>query len=123
MGGGPDGRSLRKDEQGFPVINIEGFLGMGDSAASSNPDDSRTYQIVDNFSIIRGAHSMKIGTDLRRLRDDATTNNWPFGNLAFTRDIAGYGAAAYMLGYPHAHPGGSPHFEVAPVEVGHLFPG
>ena len=43
---------------------------------------------------------MKVGTDLRKLKDDATTNNWPFGNLAFTRDIAGYGAASYMLGYP-----------------------
>jgi outer membrane receptor protein involved in Fe transport len=98
--GGPDGRPLRKDEQGFPVISVEGFLGMGDGAASSNLDDSRTYQVVDNFSVIRGAHSIKVGADLRRLRDDATTNNWPFGNMAFTRDIAGYGAAAYLLGYP-----------------------
>lgn len=98
--GGPDGRPLRRDEQGFPVLNIEGFLSMGDSQASSNLDNSRTYQVVDNFSVIRGAHSLKMGLDVRRLLDDATTNNWPFGNLAFTRDITGNGAAAFMLGYP-----------------------
>ena len=35
--GGPDGRVLRPDEQGFPVLNIEGYLSMGDSQASSEP--------------------------------------------------------------------------------------
>jgi outer membrane receptor protein involved in Fe transport len=98
--GGPDGRPLRRDEQGFPVINIDGFLGMGDSQASSNLDNSRTYQFVDNVSLIRGPHALKFGGDVRRLMDDATTNNWPFSNITFTGDISGYSAAAYMLGYP-----------------------
>lgn len=98
--GGPSGRPLRPDEQGFPVLNIEGFLSMGDSQASSNLDNSRTYQVVDNFSLIRGAHSVKVGGDIRRLLGDATTNNWPFSNMAFTRDISGNGAAAFLLGYP-----------------------
>jgi hypothetical protein len=98
--GGPDGRPLRADEQGFPVLGIEGFLGMGDSQASSNLDNSRTYQLVDNLSFFRGAHSMKAGFDVRRHLDDATTNNWPFGNMSFTRDVTGNGAAAFMLGYP-----------------------
>lgn len=98
--GGPDGRALRKDEQGFPLLNIEGMLSMGDSQASSNLDNSRTYQFVDNLSWLKGAHSMKFGFDVRQHRDDATTNNWPFSNMAFTRDITGNGMAAYMLGYP-----------------------
>jgi hypothetical protein len=98
--GGPGGRPLRPDEQGFPVINIDGFMGMGDSQASSNLDNSRTYQIVDNVSLIRGSHALKFGGDVRRLLDDATTNNWPFSNITFTGDISGYSAAAYMLGYP-----------------------
>jgi hypothetical protein len=98
--GGPGGRPLRKDEQGFPVINIDGFLGMGDSGASSNLDNSRTYQFVDNVSLIRHGHSLKFGGDIRRLMDDATTNNWPFSNITFTGDISGFSAAAFMLGYP-----------------------
>jgi outer membrane receptor protein involved in Fe transport len=98
--GGPDGRPLRRDEQGFPVLAIEGYLGIGDSQASSNLDNSRTYQWVDNFSVIRGAHSMKVGGDIRYHADDATTNNWPFSNIAFTRDISGNSAAAMMLGFP-----------------------
>jgi hypothetical protein len=98
--GGPGGRPLRSDEQGFPVINIDGFLGMGDSGASSNLDNSKTYQVVDNVSLIRHGHSLKFGGDIRRLMDDATTNNWPFSNITFTGDISGFSAAAFMLGYP-----------------------
>ena len=98
--GGPDGRTLRSDEQGFPVLAIEGHLGIGDSQASSNLDNSRTYQWVDNLSIVRGSHSMKVGGDVRYHLDDATTNNWPFSNMAFTRDVSANSAAAFMLGFP-----------------------
>jgi outer membrane receptor protein involved in Fe transport len=98
--GGPTGRPLRPDEQGFPVMNITGYMGMGDSQASSNLDNSRTFQIVDNVSWIRGSHALKFGGDVRRLLDDATTNNWPFSNMTFSGDLSGNGAADYMLGYP-----------------------
>jgi len=98
--GGPSGRPLRKDEQGFPVLNISGYLSLGDDQAASNLDNSRTYQVVDNLTWIRGSHSLKIGGDIRRLLDDATTNNWPFGNMAFTGDLSGNSAADFILGYP-----------------------
>ena len=98
--GGPGGRPLRNDEQGFPTINIEGYLGMGEIGAASNIDNSRTYQWVNNLSVIRGRHAFKFGGDIRYHRDEATTNNWPFGQITFNRDITGLGAAAYMLGFP-----------------------
>jgi hypothetical protein len=44
--------------------------------------------------------TLKFGADVRRHLDDATTNNWPFSNMAFTRDIAGHGAAAFMPATP-----------------------
>lgn len=40
------------------------MLSMGDSQASSNLDNSRTYQFVDNLSWIRGSHTLKVGMDL-----------------------------------------------------------
>ena len=98
--GGPSGRPLRPDEQGFPVMNITGLLGIGDSQASSNLDNSRTYQLVDNVSWIRGSHAFKFGGDVRRLLDDATTNNWPFSQMTFSGDLTGNAAADFMLGYP-----------------------
>ncbi|HWB97507.1 MAG TPA: TonB-dependent receptor, partial [Bryobacteraceae bacterium] len=98
--GGPSGRPLRADEQGFPVLNISGYMAMGDNQASSNLDNSRTFQWVDNLSWIRGAHSLKFGGDIRRLLDDATTNNWPFSQMSFSGDMTGNAAADYMLGFP-----------------------
>ena len=100
MSDGPNGRPLRRDEVGFPILSISGFLGMGDSRAASNLDNSRTYQVVDNLTFIKGKHALKFGGDIRKLLDDATTNNTPFGSLSFTQDISGNAASAFMLGYP-----------------------
>ena len=98
--GGPNGRPLRPDEQGFPTLNITGFMGMQELAASSNLDNSRTYQWVDTVNVFLGRHSLKFGADVRLHRDEATTNNWPFGSMTFNSDIANDAAAAYMLGFP-----------------------
>jgi outer membrane receptor protein involved in Fe transport len=98
--GGPNGRPLRPNEEGFPLINISGYLGMGSDLAASNLDNSQTYQIVDNVILVKGKHTLKTGFDLRKLYDNATTNNWPFGSISFTGDISGDPASAYMLGYP-----------------------
>lgn len=98
--GGPNGRELRSDEQGFPLLNISGYIGMGDDLAASNIDKSSTYQFVDNLTWLRGKHALKVGADVRKLFDDATTNNTPFGQMNFTGDITGDPAADFMLGYP-----------------------
>ena len=98
--GGPNGRPLRPDEEGFPLLEISGYLGMGDDRAASNLDDSRTYQLVDTATWTKGKHTILFGADLRHVQDDATTNNTPFGELDFTSDISGDAAAAYMMGYP-----------------------
>ena len=55
---------------------------------------------MDTLSIFRGKHSLKIGADVRLHLDEATTNNWPFGNLTFTQDIANDSVASYRLGFP-----------------------
>lgn len=98
--GGPNGRALRSDEEGFPLIGISGYIGIGDDLAASNLDKSSTYQVVDNLTWIRGQHTFKVGADVRKLFDDATTNNTPFGQMNFTGDITGDPAADFMLGYP-----------------------
>lgn len=98
--GGPNGRPLRKNEEGFPLMNISGYMGIGDDLAASNLDNSRTYQFVDNLTWVRGTHTLKFGGDIRKLYDDATTNNWPFGSLSFTGDLSGDPAADFMLGFP-----------------------
>jgi hypothetical protein len=97
--GGPDGRELSPREAGFPSIGISGFLGLGESGGSDY-DFTRTFQFVDNLSIFKGKHSLKMGADIQRRLSDANTINWPYGQITFTSDISGNAAAAFMLGYP-----------------------
>lgn len=98
--GGPNGRPPNELEIGFPTINIQGFNGFGDNVGGEGVDKSQTYQFVNNLTLIRGRHALKMGADIRRLLGDATSTNAPFGALDFTRDISGHAAAAFMLGYP-----------------------
>jgi len=105
--GGPNGRPLRPNEEGFPILSISSFLGMGSDLAASNLDDSRTYQLVDDFTWTKDRHTITVGTDIRYVLDNATTNNTPFGEMDFTGDItsnpenpSGNPAADFMLGYP-----------------------
>jgi hypothetical protein len=97
--GGPDGRELSEREAGFPSIGISGFLGLGESGGSDY-DFTRTFQFVDNLSIFKGKHSLKMGADIQRRLSDANTINWPYGQITFTNDISGNAAAAFMLGFP-----------------------
>lgn len=98
--GGPNGRPLSSNEEGFPLLNISGFLGMGDSLASSNLDYSRTFMLADNVTLTKGKHTLLFGADIRKVAGNATTNNTPFGQQSFTGDITGYAPADFMLGVP-----------------------
>ena len=98
--GGPNGRAPNENEIGFPTINIQDFNGFGDNVGGEGVDKSQTYQFVNNLTVIRGRHALKMGADIRRMFGDATSTNAPFGALDFTRDITGHAAAAFMLGFP-----------------------
>jgi hypothetical protein len=98
--GGPNGRPLTPNEEGFPLLTISGYLGIGDSRAASNLDYSRTFMFADNVTWTKGKHTLLFGTDIRMAADNATTNNTPFGQQSFTGDMTGYAPADYMLGVP-----------------------
>jgi len=98
--GGPGGKPPNELEIGFPSLSIQGFNGFGDSTGGAGIDQSKTYQFVNNLTLIRGRHALKMGADIRRLMGDATSTNAAFGALEFSRDISGHAAAAFMLGYP-----------------------
>ena len=59
--GGPNGRPPNELEIGFPTINIQGFNGFGDSTGGEGIDKSQTYQFVNNLTLIRGRHALKMG--------------------------------------------------------------
>jgi hypothetical protein len=100
--GGPGGTPLSGDNAGFPQISISGYFGIGDGTGGQGKDGSHTHQILDVFTMIKGAHTMKMGGDIRKLADDANTTNQPFGNLTFTGNITSNAAADFVLGFPYS---------------------
>jgi hypothetical protein len=93
-----NGQPWPANQQAFPVISISGLIGVGNSSAASNLDDSRTFQLIDNFTWSLGKHSLILGYEVRHLQDDATTDNDPYGYYTFSSTFTNNSSADYMLG-------------------------
>jgi Carboxypeptidase regulatory-like domain/TonB-dependent Receptor Plug Domain len=96
----PNGQPWPPPDQGFPIISSSDLIGMGNGIAASNLDDSRTYQIVDNFTWTRNRHTLILGADIRHVQDNATTDNTPYGQITFNGALTGFDGADFILGVP-----------------------
>lgn len=85
---------------GFPSIYIGNYQGIDgfDWDPLINPTDNR--QITDDFSIIRGGHQIRIGTDLRRFMWSSQSATVGRGDISYSGDYTGDGWADFLLGYP-----------------------
>jgi hypothetical protein len=61
-------------------------------------DYNGIYQFSDNFSIVKSAHSLKMGMEYLRFGLDRAAANVPFGNEGCCE--GGYTLAGWLLGYP-----------------------
>jgi hypothetical protein len=90
----------------LPTVNITGFTGMGGPAWTSQR--LNTYSLVDNFSWVKGRHTVKAGLDVRRemvdLRNIGSTN----GTFGFTGVFSGSPMGDYLLGVPQSANATSP---------------
>ena len=98
--------------QSFPSLsfNFSGlintqtqFSGLGGGDPNINIEN--TYQLSDNLSITRGAHSLKMGLDARRYLYDVIRGGgqYIFGSIfSSSSDVTGSGAplADFLMGFP-----------------------
>ncbi len=91
---GDGNRKFTKAETGIPGI---GFT-IGD--LNGRTDDTYTYQIADNLSIIRGKHTLKTGVLIVHAAMDRRAANLTRGALAFSPNESGHEFASFLLGYP-----------------------
>ena len=88
------------DFPGFPGLGITGFLGFNPNAFSPIKFRDNKYEILDNVTWIRGAHSIKFGAHFRRY-DTATTNAARSrGDFTFSGTYSGNAWADFLLGLP-----------------------
>ena len=94
----------------YPQMAISGYFTLGGTNNGPQPRKDQTYQITDNFSIIKGKHSMKFGYAGREFQV------WnPFANSndgVFAFDPAGFYSTGdagldFLLGIPNTYAQGS----------------
>ncbi|HLU99622.1 MAG TPA: hypothetical protein VKZ59_00045, partial [Acidobacteriota bacterium] len=67
----------------------------------NNYHAENTYQVVDNLSLYRGAHILKMGVDLRRYQiNDFRAPQSIRGEFTFDDRLSGFSYANFLLGYP-----------------------
>lgn len=85
---------------GLPSIAISGFPGLGDPQQPFVQRNNDVYQLTNDFSWLRGRHSMKFGLDVRRERMFIAFINRPNGDFTFSGAITGSALGDFLLGYP-----------------------
>lgn len=84
----------------FPQLSISGFAGVAGNAFQPLVNPTNMYEIIDNISMIKGAHTVKFGTDLRQYRLASTNSANSRGNFSFTPNYTGQAFADFLTGYP-----------------------
>ncbi len=52
----------------YPKMSVNGYFTLGGTNNGPQPRKDQTYQITDNFSLVKGKHSMKFGYDGRKFQ-------------------------------------------------------
>ena len=92
---GDGNRKFTPAETGIPGI---GFT-IGD--LNGRTDDTYSYQIADNLSVVRGKHTFKTGVLIVHAAMDRRAANLTRGALSFGANESGLDFASFLLGYPN----------------------
>jgi hypothetical protein len=94
---------------GLTIFSIGGLQALGDNGFSPAVIVSENLQLNDNFTLVRGKHTIKFGGELQRRRYNAFQSNVLRGTMAFGTNYTsnpaapagtGLGAAEVLLGKP-----------------------
>ena len=107
---GLNGVNIDADSSGLSIISIPGLTTIGDASYIPIVTTDNVFQEIADLTYIRGAHSIKVGVDLRRRQTDpfqSPTARGQFSfNSNFTNDpsgavaVSGNAVASFLLGYP-----------------------
>lgn len=88
----------------LPTYDVVGFQQLGPPANGNAAFTTSVTQLIDNYSSIRGRHSLKTGTDIRFERLDVLQPPSPTGNFQFSNIFT---AGLSPAGTPAANTGNS----------------
>ncbi|HWB82514.1 MAG TPA: TonB-dependent receptor [Bryobacteraceae bacterium] len=82
----------------LPVFSIAGYQQLGPSGSANARFTTSVTEVLDEFTHVHGAHSLKYGADLRWERLDVLQPPNPTGNFQFTSVLTGNAFASFLLG-------------------------
>lgn len=91
---------------GYPRMTITGYFNLGFTSNGPQPRKDQTYQITDNFSLIKGKHSLKFGYDGRRFQvwnPFGARNNGAFSFTNSAKYSTGDPGLNFLLGIPTSY--------------------
>src|SRR5215472_14936570 len=94
----------------YPQIAITGYFTLGGTNNGPQPRKDQTYQVTDNFSWIKGKHSLKFGYDGRKFQvwnPFANSNDGVFSFDAGGLYSTGDPGLDFLLGVPNSYAQGS----------------
>ncbi len=90
-------------EAGLPVMQVAGLFTLGFSQFGPQPRIDQNYEGVDNFSLVRGSHTMKFGVDIRKWLVWNPFETYNSGSFTFSPTgtySTGNAGADFLLGIP-----------------------
>ena len=103
-------------DDAFPRFNINGYTALGSNQQRRDQTPIQQGQFTDTMTWIKGTHSIRFGTDLRRSRNRDYRLQLASGAFTFSKAITGLtgrtttgnGVAALLLGMPSAFQAAKP---------------
>jgi hypothetical protein len=93
----------------LPIFTVTGYQQIGPTTAANTNFTTSVTEFLDTFSMVRGRHTFKFGTDLRREALDIVNPANPTGSYAFTTTgtdsstgASGNALASLLLGQVNA---------------------
>jgi hypothetical protein len=94
-------RNIANMMPGHMRVSVSGGFTIGGSGPGSSSTPTRSFQLTEDLSFVRGAHQIGVGGSYVRQGIDAESYVNAAGTFSFTGAITGLGFADYLLGRPN----------------------
>jgi hypothetical protein len=94
----------------YPRMTVDGYFSLGGTSNGPQPRIDQTYQLTDNFSVIKGKHTLKFGYDGRKFQvwnPFGARNNGLFSFTTAGNYSTGDAGLNFLLGIPTSYNQGS----------------
>jgi hypothetical protein len=92
----------------FIDISVTNYFGIGSGTGAPGHFNTNTYQLSDDYNLIKGKHQLGFGVDVRKLQLNIINNQQSNGQFTFGGSYSGDNLADFLLGRVSTFNDGNP---------------